>query len=1173
MITNTAFETYVCYYPLGNTPPVSLAQDLPPEQDADILLLGCGDARNILFTCFVDNARRMDVTCCDIEPGIQARNVLLYSLLIDDKLNLNVDRIWNIYYHWSLDDDSVELLETQIEKLLQHSKSIVEWHNSVYGSTIRFCDEMSLSRVKSYWSNFSSRGLSPASNEERLRQLKNAHARAKSFRTEMLNGGINLNYFRGTLPAAYAQAPQDLSEIAVHWWTHGTLPLRSGPASKSIHLNPTFFYSPNSALTLHFGISPLSGFPLSIANTPIEKTCPLSIEKNGLSSKDRLVASAKCLFSNWASAFRRVSGKNVLIRIFCGDAVHFCFTLASECDKSSPTKFDCIDTSNLGDPLGPLNLLTLGSVLLKKRPSSSLYTEMLVQHYSNVKDRFTESMGCDARTVALLLGLVCPDMFTNATNCVEEDTLNIKCLQRKTGRGVSQERSRFRWKRINSEPNEAAHMHAEAETLAKFFIDIHYEMFRYERPMEAFSEANTMFGKFLTNSANPRYNRGSFAFLLSIVKSNVSTDWDKCLKLICDEVCRSRVNPFGSFNASDELLLHMRSFGVYRSGALKLEPEDLSNDLIARALNLNEKSPDTLCVTLRVPRENLKVIMSRRCCPIIVGSITGKDPRGSQWESYFSSVHVAFGEWSERSDKNSSNPCFVEDSRQQSGTSDMFVSFFVPTKLLLKAKHSVPVVRCQLQRTHTNIANFMDELGSSDLCLVRKEITSNDVSITQFIPGMSVLPSYLALNLSRTTASDLVTLRFSDDSSKVKTLVKRIDLQSDAAKVLAVKSSPVKVEFKSPLLAIVTVANSFKFEFRFPCPVSVSSNNYKVRFGRTSSFIEVESPLLDPLEEDVASFMFPTSLTNGTSDVTLPTSWIATYIDMDAMPQIDITNTRKLEWLNHHLLPMLFRRERSAGASDTRTEFKRSLYFILAKFTGLQGKKVNIFGLKKKDSPAETIIIPSCLRLDLVNHSVVLDCAVLPRNHIMYNDNLLAIFLMKITPTTCAIDVGEAENRAWKALLPAFTERCRTNTTWTHGPNCEYVKKGEIPLAAALIQSNVSPICTCGVGKFPAEGFLSKLKEKYPELNHVLKRYATRAAIAPVFSVPYVEDDFLAGISSIVKSMGTIDICQSCGCNKRKNDEEKQNSLLTCSRCKAVKYCSTDCQKADWKLHKLSCGK
>lgn len=42
------------FYPLGNTPAVCLTQDLPLGKNANILLLGCGDVRNILFTAHTE---------------------------------------------------------------------------------------------------------------------------------------------------------------------------------------------------------------------------------------------------------------------------------------------------------------------------------------------------------------------------------------------------------------------------------------------------------------------------------------------------------------------------------------------------------------------------------------------------------------------------------------------------------------------------------------------------------------------------------------------------------------------------------------------------------------------------------------------------------------------------------------------------------------------------------------------------------------------------------------------------------------------------------------------------------------------------------------------------------------------------------------------------------------
>jgi hypothetical protein len=42
------------FYPVGNTPATCFTQQLAPEDAADVLLLGCGDPRSIMFTVHVD---------------------------------------------------------------------------------------------------------------------------------------------------------------------------------------------------------------------------------------------------------------------------------------------------------------------------------------------------------------------------------------------------------------------------------------------------------------------------------------------------------------------------------------------------------------------------------------------------------------------------------------------------------------------------------------------------------------------------------------------------------------------------------------------------------------------------------------------------------------------------------------------------------------------------------------------------------------------------------------------------------------------------------------------------------------------------------------------------------------------------------------------------------------
>ena len=44
--------------------------------------------------------------------------------------------------------------------------------------------------------------------------------------------------------------------------------------------------------------------------------------------------------------------------------------------------------------------------------------------------------------------------------------------------------------------------------------------------------------------------------------------------------------------------------------------------------------------------------------------------------------------------------------------------------------------------------------------------------------------------------------------------------------------------------------------------------------------------------------------------------------------------------------------------------------------------------------------------------------------------------------------------------------------------------------------------------------------------------------------------------------------CANCGAYGG-----KEGKLMKCSGCHAVHYCSSECQKADWKKHKLECKK
>ncbi|CAH0395195.1 unnamed protein product [Bemisia tabaci] len=1177
-------------FPLGNVPPVCLTQDLPPEADAHILLLGCGDARNILFTCFADNKRKLDVTCCDIAPMIHARNVLLYTLISDDESNENIELIWNLYYHWKIDGNSVDLLESQIQRLLAVSESIDHWHNSVYGSMIRFCDEKSLSCVRAYWEGFTTRGLSNSAKKDRLKRLQTAIDRVREDR--LLNGGPDYKGYRALFPTNMnvdGQAWSALDSVAKQWWGHGMVSAENTPAVRPAHLNPVFLYSPDGELTMHEGTSPLGSLPLCTAYILLSKECPLYQEKKGRSPTEHLVNCAKSNFFQWAPAFRKAIKNGSVIRIFSGHAFPFCFTLRNcqltgstsmnlpfhnwtnsplilhhsdygDSKDSAPLSFDVIDTSNLADYLGPLNVVALTSSLLKRNVSSCLYTQLMVMFDSSLQERLTNLFGVDVRSMSFLLGLVLPDLFTNATSTVDEYPNIDKIIVQKPG-SICRPTvvSRLRWRRLGT-PGMLPSVQVEAKELAKFLTHVHRAMFQLDDLPDIFGHHNLTREDALKDLHRP-YNRASFAFLLSHLKATLTVDWDECLKEIYNVLGVD--GPKGSSNDHhlEDLLLNLHTFGVDSSHFTKPNPANMNGTVLASVLSECEDLPDQLCVTIRVPKKHLNAIGKCLGSQGIVCHFEGRNPQGQVYRRSFSSVQMAFRKLDESNGEVHSNPLSFEGSGVFFCTSDVFASVMVPTSMLISMLlQSVPKVKFIVKYNPMTYMFYFMKLGP-ELCFFSTEITSSDVSITKFMPGMSGLPRFINLeNREVKLASNSTSVRFSGDGLKINSLIRRITLESEIDKaVLANKSSVVQVKFLSPYVAVANIGRSLEFKFEFPAPVSISK--HRVRIARKSSYIEIESRFLDPVEEDVPAFLFPCFLSQTPPNIV---SWSSMRVNLDVMPSIDLDNGQELTWLNDYLGQMFSREEYQnflSRADDLRVSIKESIMQFFMGYAGLYLRRDNFVCLEGMDQSRKALILPSCLRLDLASYSVVLDSALIPLTNTVMSDKVVTRFLKKLYDNDVLrkVPVNDSVNRAWKAMMPAMVERCRT---WNHTSGCDYKKIGEVPLPQGLDRDGESSICTCGVGKFP-KGYLKDLIKEFSAVNHLLRQYATRVAISPFFAVTYVDNCDLTDFINVM--------CSKCGDEKRKNPTAKQQSLLKCSRCKTVQYCSVDCQKADWKQHKVFC--
>ncbi|KAF2434976.1 hypothetical protein EJ08DRAFT_656631 [Tothia fuscella] len=254
---------------------------------------------------------------------------------------------------------------------------------------------------------------------------------------------------------------------------------------------------------------------------------------------------------------------------------------------------------------------------------------------------------------------------------------------------------------------------------------------------------------------------------------------------------------------------------------------------------------------------------------------------------------------------------------------------------------------------------------------------------------------------------------------------------------------------------------------------------------------------------------------------------------------------------------------------------------MFGNYAGFEGSMAQrrVFALNNKGSAGMILLLfVFGLRLDAANQSICLDTAILPLTPSLLrrlNDNLAD--LDEKEGGILAVNVGDEELILWKNVLPAFVERCRD---WEHTSKCEYAIKGSIPLTTEKGQQY---LCSCGSGKFP------------PKLTATITGWKTmskvciRAAIPPIFWVPFVEKSFFAlaapSPSNNATGSGTVDniteriaalkmkkgSCTVCGVKEAKSG----GTLNKCAKCHVAEYCSTECQVKDWKEmgHKTVCKK
>jgi hypothetical protein len=1035
-------------------------------------------------------------------------------------------------------------------------------------------------------------------------------------------------------------ALSEVGQLFHHFWEHGTTDQDAKLIQSATDANPLFSTAPDSTSILHYALDPLLGFHLALGLASLSQTGHGTL--NPVSDGKGLVKAAKAEFKQWCGTFRDRTGRShpgCTLRFFVGDALSFCVTLKSIRNQGHldfkgpsstlpglplptldgayfsaagpPVQFDVIDSSNLADHLGLLNVLASGSGLLKSVPTSTLWTELLVQQGGS-RAQTLESLLCGpVSTVPLLFGLCAPEYWTNTSTCLTEE-LAIKhahyIIHGATIR-PGQLHSRVAWRCAEVMGSSMdGKFNMDDAKLARLL----YEMYKNISMHESVDK--------ILPITPSHYHCGSFAVFVRNAMVHVRCDWSQCLRTLLNLV-ESYERDFPGGSCLHELSLHLRLLGMHPAAAL--EPV---RNLIGQGLPDMRQShaglPLVAQVALVVPRSALQFLSAMNPwhigTPNLLCSVVS--PPSAAWEGCaytFAALQLCFGtiELQERKHFGLSDFCVRKDVKGWTGSSDLIVSFLAPGRILRPEAAGARIV-LRIEPTPATGATFMPKLG---LVLALFE-TTLDQHESVYLRTLQTPPmrESTALNQSPSShghplGSDFstsVSLELQGTPSRITTMRARIDFVSDAVRIFLQDKAAVKVVAKDLLTLTLSLSlGSARSHCDIKTGIPVSSQGLQLKIVRTSGYVEIIAIAGDQSSDGrTASSMFHLlSLEDPQPSVAL---WNLSRIDLDRSPLLDLSKPSRLEWLTTHAFLMFSPRERAlrekgmAGLADPedqtrRVDYKDGMFSMLMSLSGLQGTQSGLFALCNPEAGGvEVLIFANGIRLDLGCRAAVIDAGVMPLTYeSMAIDRRVQQFLgsLVVPGTMFLIKVSDAELRLWKENLRCFAERCRT---WAHVPEkCDFLTQAD-EFRSHGLADGASPLCSCGVGELPSESFNGK-KWQLPHADHVFRKYTTRVAIPLCYPVPFVEDcvppdpagwndddgdgqDQDANLAALLERLGlssnhpaTPDAkkaqCDGCG-RKEEDSTTGGKSFPRCARCGCVKYCSRECQKKRWRVHKTNCN-
>ena len=740
-----------------------------------------------------------------------------------------------------MEDKSLKIITTQSKALVELSKDFETWRSGPFGDIIQIGTRFTLEELRKHWTLYAAAEKWTAAKKRDLN---------KKFHSAIREHEKKLRGFVMGAPARSAGPMWPNAALAANeayhgFWESGTAQIDHGNGGTSdsgpeLTPNPLFTYATGrEGFFAHRATCPIVPFLLAQHYNPMDASVTIRPDASTLNLL------ARRQLYDWCRSFRScVEQPNRLtLRIIVGDALALCRTMQQYRDHgldtagcrvlpwraplmildgpcysspfTAPLTFDVIDTSNLWDHIGILNVLVFAAPLLKRSPWAVLYTEVTLDYGEDPTKDFIKTLFTDIDTFSVLFDLA-PVAYLSGfrSDCNSQNLLAQYVAGNNTGHHEP-----IPWKR----PSTLAGSQAQGLPLKMFGAQLLDWLFAFQEKMffhESLSPSEESHASQRERS-RLHYTRGTLTMLLAHLVQRIVLDWDELLGRLMARM--SEVDPILPRTLSHasvlDLICQTHLLGLHHNGSLHPMYPELHFNRYQGKFNSWGSLPSIVCVMVSVPRSIFNALDDEQSGhnPGISAAI------GSHRAShhFISSVEAFHGSFVIEGMGENARAYINEDPRGWSGNSPVVMTFCVPTYVLAR-EPLVTQVRFSVIRTpwHVELASKFD-LGRFHI----RRLMDSDVFVLSQKPTVRGDPDVLLEPVSVVSEArmmkDSPTVMFDAKRERITMMATKVFISDpETKKRLADHNNDVSFEATGLCEMKISLASQELRKVSFPHPVN-----------------------------------------------------------------------------------------------------------------------------------------------------------------------------------------------------------------------------------------------------------------------------------------------------------------------------------------------------------------